>query len=337
METTEAIAYPKKKIKRKGNSRENGKNSVEKLLEKIEVHNPAVNVPNHRLKNSGKSGVQTSRNSGSPGRRGSKSDSSRASMGGISLTSRASVGSLSQRSYSIDMFGPNGELIQCERTMREMMYDIQSRTKLDLPPPVYVPSLDGLSAESFAWNSKVRRARSDSALPRVNFIGCHLPVELILAKADARSRKIKVTAEQKEKVCDEWREHVDALLLAKATRAEKYNAMMEFKQKQLTWIRIIKFAVYLKRVRHVFDLAMGVHLRERITDNFARMIQRYCKRWMFKRIVQKFQEQFLKKIRPHLTKIKLGIRIFRKRKAIQKIFGCLSTSKGQQKVSNLRL
>jgi hypothetical protein len=167
----------------------------------------------------------------------------------------------------------------------------------------------------------------------VNIIGCLQSTELILAQADMRSRQRQEKLEAKQKICEEKVRQIDEAIQLKYTRAERYAALMQLKQKQATWFKIIKLSIYLKalfdNVQH--HVSTGVHFSH--TIRAALTIRRACKRFMRRHMVHKFKFKFLVLFRKKELMFRLGMRIQRKKTAINRIKTFLTEYKNHHRVS----
>lgn len=79
--------------------------------------------------------------------------STNGSIGSISITSR-SIGNKTFRSYSVDSLTEYGTIEKRDRTMRELVKEIEIRSRKNLRPPIYVPKLEELTADKVSWHAK---------------------------------------------------------------------------------------------------------------------------------------------------------------------------------------
>lgn len=406
-------------------------------------------------------------------RRGSDVDSgSLASFGDVSISSAQSnstiVSSLglnhqmANRAFHIDVLQPSGAPFRCERTIHEMLFEIETAARLNKPSPAYIPKLHELDPGTLAWdgnsvkkNKKKSRDKADdgsvaseslddistvssmngnnrhpsklssksaasqgispqqqqqqqqqplppvksgvkfssTTLPEkesfspsshgsvpspgsasgsplvkaasmpalspisathsssspsnrnhtssdvnVNVLGCLKSVELVLAQAELRSRKMKETMDSKEKFCIEQRQNLEYSLQLKATRSERHAIAMARTQRQVDWLRILVLCCCLRRM-HPFSLVKkaGTHVHTKLThleirNHASEIIYRAVKRWWERVIYVKYRKGFASQLKKYKLQIELGIRIGRKRRAIKKIKELLIACQGYQKL-----
>lgn len=234
------------------------------------------------------------------------------SFGNFTLTTSQSMGTFSSRkSY----FSSEQGEISKERTMREMIADIATRAKQNLPPPPYVPNIDDLTEKSFSWDGK----RPITPLKHsVNIIGCHHPVELILARADKRSRKLQNTLKMRAQNCEDEKNRVDALIKEKFSRAEKHAEMVELKQKQILWMKILFLTNFIDRLQPLFKSQLGTQDKQFRGPGSAEKIAFFIQGRKRKTRTMKLAS-FVRGIKACRMAVRMGIRVWRKRLATEKI------------------
>lgn len=217
------------------------------------------------------------------------------------------------------------------RTQREMVHEIKQRAERNLGPPSFVTPIEDLLPRQISWNQKVPQ-NSNPYKPQVNIIGCQQSMELILAQADLRSRHRQETLEVRQKLCDEKVRAIDEAIQIKYTRAERYAEILEFKQRQIKWIKIIKLCVYLSRLHSEMKhhLVAGAHFLR--TVQAAVVIREACKCFMKRHLLLKFKCKFMVLFRKQEANFRMALRIHRKRRAMRKIMTFLTEFKSHHRV-----
>eukprot|EP01034_Spumella_vulgaris_P027566 gene27566-34309_t len=214
------------------------------------------------------------------------------------------------------------------------MRDIERRAKKNLAPPNYVLALDELAPVHFAWNKKASKARgmsvssngsgdemslvSAAQQPAINIIGCLHPLELILACADKRSRQQNKAMKLKKKKCDEKTRQIHASIEFKFSRAERYAAILERKQRQVAWMKIIVLSHFMSLLRPKFQHNKVHHDSILRVVESAACIQRFCRHWYQRHLFIKIHMKFLKMMRKNEMVFKIQLRIRKKRIAVKR-------------------
>lgn len=193
----------------------------------------------------------------------------------------------------------------------------------------------------FTWNHKsskkdsgLRSPKKDHSLkkPSINIIGCLQSTELILAQADQRMRHQQETMELRQRKCEEKVRQIDEAIQLKYTRAERYAAILEMKQRQATWLKIVKALNYLSivstEVKHHFKVGMFFSH----TVHAALVIKRACKRFMRRHLVHKFNYKFMVLFRKREFVFRLATRIKRKEIAMNRIKTFLTEYRNHHRV-----
>jgi hypothetical protein len=223
-------------------------------------------------------------------------------------------------------------------TTKEMMRDIERRAKKNMAPPDYVMSLDELAPVHFAWNKKAPRPKKKERLssfssnssgdemsmmsvpqqPAINIIGCLHPLELILACADKRTRQQNKVMKLKEKKCDEKTQQIHDSIQFKFSRAERYAAILEHKQRQVAWMKIIILSHFMYLLRPKYQHNKVHHDSIMKVVESAAAIQRFCRHWYQRHLFIKIHVKFLKMMRKNEMAFKIQIRIRKKRIAVKR-------------------
>lgn len=256
------------------------------------------------------------------------------------------------RSYNSSLTLDTDYSHQSKLTNREMITDINRRAKKNLAPPDYVPSFEELAPVHLSWNKKVQRkkrltsksvsSRVDSdeeageaftpSHPPINIIPCMHPIELILACADSRTRKRERAIKVKQIKCEEKVEQINQAIEKKFTRAERYAAALELKQRQIAWIKIMAVNLYMKALKHQFDEAHKVHGRFKQITKAAMVLQRALKEYMRRKLIGVKHFSFMQKLKSSRCRFVLHVRILRKQLMAKRIIKFLSDYKNNHQV-----
>jgi hypothetical protein len=229
-------------------------------------------------------------------------------------------------------------------TQREIIKEIEKRAKRNRPPPEYVQPLHELHPSLLSWNRKSPVKRSISPLSvssssqtvasetQVNIIGCHHPIELILAKADHRLRKREKTLKKKKIKCEERVKEIDEAIKWKFTRGERLAAAIELKQRQVYWCRMVILSNYLKSLNDRFQVKLEAAKQIKALGKYAKLITKAFLRWYRRHIFLKVQFNYARAFERAEGPFKLFMRIFRKRRAIKRLKQFFNDYRGHQKV-----
>jgi hypothetical protein len=167
------------------------------------------------------------------------------SLGTMGSASTTRMPASSKKVYTVhetpDIMGP-----PVERTVREMVLDIEKRAKSHKPRPVYLPTMDELPSNVTSWNGN-NLDTLGTATSNIDIMPCHQSLELVLVLADERARKRTALLEQKAKLADEKRKKLETNIYEKFHRVQLYQQDMCKKNIQATWARIIFIADYAEK------------------------------------------------------------------------------------------
>jgi hypothetical protein len=221
------------------------------------------------------------------------------SIGDLSISSRSTTnsmfGNLSQRAFQIDSTLPNGEQFRCERTIHEMISAIETCARSRRPAPAYVARLEQLGPELLSWDGVTDRKGARGKLS-INIIGCQQPVELVLAMADRRCRKMKKMVEMKEKVCEDQRKQIDAVIEAKHTRAEIHANNLIRQQVQVQWLKVLVMCLAIFRLRPLYVMKVATHRVQNRKLSAKELVYRTVLSWYRYFTYKRYNITFLKSI-----------------------------------------
>ena len=163
-------------------------------------------------------------------------------------------------------------------------------------------------------------------------------LQLLIAKANKRQRHERRVRLLKNKIQEEKGKELSEAIMAKLSRAEKFAVELEYRQRQVSWLKLIGIAQYLDRIRAVQNQRSGVIARNRFKDvaNFASKIRNHVLKWYYHRIFLKYKVGFLKALKKSEFFFRLTFRIWRKRRAVKRLMFFLNIQSNNRKkmVSN---
>mmetsp|Transcript_3614 Transcript_3614/g.5605 ORF Transcript_3614/g.5605 Transcript_3614/m.5605 type:complete len:474 (-) Transcript_3614:526-1947(-) len=195
-------------------------------------------------------------------------------------------------------------------------------------------SLVPLPAELCSWNKRISKRYRDRARPPVNIIGCHQPADLIVARADERIRKQLQAKELKEKHMEEVVKYIDHLIHMKLTRGERYAAMLQEQQRQMSWMRLVVIMKYVSVVMPMIKSVHTEHRRLSTQDKAAAKLQTNLTSWYERRILRRYVS-FVNQITDVMWRFRLQMSIIQKRCACRVIRTHLTEKREQREFSGL--
>ena len=168
------------------------------------------------------------------------------------------------------------ETLRISRSIRSLLYEIEERAKKNVDPPEYVSDLEALPPRLLSWNAKKLRPLKGVKRKKINIIGnclqfhdlmslqfpvsgCHQSLELVLAKADARSRKQKLVL---EKAQDAYRSLHGTIMMKISHKHQRKNEMIQqsniIKQNAL-FLKIIYFINFASRLEERYRETYTLH------------------------------------------------------------------------------
>lgn len=160
----------------------------------------------------------------------------------------------------------------------------------------------------------------------INIIGCHQPIELLLAKADERVRKQKKSMGRRQNSAKQHRDHLQQVLAKKYTRAERFGNQLKTFELQKGWLKMVVHAKFLARLKKIGQRTLAHSTVIHAAMVLQKMWRRYCMLDMWRKMFQ-----MSKKV--DLWKIKLRVRILRKRFAVKKIIQAMTAFKDKDNVA----
>lgn len=202
--------------------------------------------------------------------------------------------------------------VTSRRTAREMINDIRLHSERNQPPPEYVRRMDELSPQLLTWNSKLP-ALYNKKSPPINILGCHQPIELILAKADKRFRRRKRIMASKRVKMEQKIKQIDQGIKEKFSRAERYATIFENKQRQMAWLKLIPMLMYMKELGDEFSKKNLLQQRSAQFLHKALIVKKCICNWFYKKKVDKYELRFRRALKKCMFVFVLHLRIARKR------------------------
>jgi hypothetical protein len=153
-------------------------------------------------------------------------------------------------------------------------------------------------------------------------------LQLLIAKADKRQRHERRVRQQKSKRQEIKEKELNEAITAKLSRAERFAAELEYRQRQLNWLKVITITQYLERIRTLHSKKNGIIAGDRFKDvaHFASKIRKHVLQWYYLRIFKKYKLGFLKALKTAEFFFRLNFRIWRKRRATKRLLFCLNQS-----------
>lgn len=245
-----------------------------------------------------------------------------------------SIGSI----YSRTSFGTVGR--RGEPSLRSIVSDIENRARNHMEPLDYVPKLCNLPLSLLSWNphraAKAERKRANHLLinsnPKIDIIGMHQPVELILARAYDRSSKLQNVLSSKQEHIENDRKHLIDSINHKMTRTERYAIALRLRQMQAAWLKALIIMRYNALLREKFEKDRAEALTKKSEFSAAMTLIRVLSKIVQRKVRARFQQAFLKKARKSIWVLAMGIKIFRKKIATKKIEDFLKSFKGNYRI-----
>ena len=185
-----------------------------------------------------------------------------------------------------------------------------------------------MSPSGLVASSRVLKASGDWDKRQrvINIIGCHQPIELLLAKADERVRKQKKSMGRRQDSAKQHSDHLQQVLAKKYTRAERFGNQLKTFELQKGWMKMVVHAKFLARLKEVCQRTMVLSTVIQSTMVLQKAWRRFCMLTMWRKMFE-----MGKKV--DLWKIKLRVRILRKRFAVKKIVQALTAFKDKDNVA----
>jgi len=244
--------------------------------------------------------------------------------------------------YSRTSMGTTGTYAR-EMSLRAMVSDIERRAKSRLEPPEYVPLLGDLPLSMLSWSAhraaKAARKRAAALIldenannPKIDIIPMHQPVALILAKAHDRSTKQHSALSSKQDHIDAQRRNLIASIHHKMTRAERYAAALQVRQKQAAWLKVFVLVKYSTLLRRKFVLDRAEASKRSRHVSAVLTLQQWFKGIFKNRLARKFEATFRKRAMNSIWLLRMFMNIKRKKLAVKKVINFLQSFKGNYRV-----
>lgn len=216
-------------------------------------------------------------------------------------------------------------------TSHELIAQINNRAIHNQPPPDFVPPLRALPSSLLSWNNRLP-VNHNPDNPPINIVPCLIPLEVILAKADRRIRKREKVTKERRKQNETRLQLLEQSLEAKRTRAERFAAKLALQQLQCAWLKTIFVARYIASLKPQLDASMRLQRNWFEVVNSARVVQKFFLRWYNSEVKSRMQRRYLAAFARVESALKIRVRIFRKRLAVQKIKSFITEFKEQHLV-----
>ena len=247
------------------------------------------------------------------------------------------------------------------RTLRELVTDIEDRAKKNLPTPNYIASLNDMPASMFSWKghshfaemlptsaySAMALSASDGKIgkniqdlpplhskPVIDIIPCHQPIELVLAKANDRSRKQILVSLNKENQDTSHAKRIQTLINLKSDKVEEFKRLASLKLLQTNWVKIIFLNGYMANLYESYRKKI---LRKRMNllyMNSSNVMTKFIKYWREKRNENRYG-MFFRMMSSNNWRMSMQMRILHKRYNLKRITQFLTLCKGQKQIATV--
>lgn len=124
---------------------------------------------------------------------------------------------------------------------------------------------------------------------------------------------------------------IDESIKKKFSRAERYAALLEMKQRQISFLKLVKLMQFLSMVQPILRRQQQSQRTFKSTSAYAWVIQHTFINWYNRRIFLKYKLGFLKALGSAQFKFRLNLRIWRKRRAVKRIAEFMNSRGGKKK------
>lgn len=174
----------------------------------------------------------------------------------------------------------------------------------------------------------------DPNLRTMNIIGCHHPIELILSRADERSRKAKIKQDYALQLCESKRQELLAVIDYRNNIQERIAHKLQVEKNRMFWLKAMYLLNFTTQLHTIYAANRAEHARRREAVRAATKICVTSIIWYKSHIARKYY-----KIRELLQKnflsFRLNLGIHLKRSACAKIITFLEESKKSVKVRSV--
>lgn len=268
------------------------------------------------------------------------------SMSGWSLSSSVKTNNVAQ------LYG---------KTLRELVIDIEDRAKKNLPTRDHITSLSDMPPSMFSWKGYSHYSEapgtsvqpgmisssSDSKInkntqmlpplhskPIIDIIPCHQPIELVLAKANDRSRKQVLVSLNKDAREKSHAKRIQTLINQKSDKVEEFKRLSLLRLLQTNWVKIIYLNGYISRL---YETYRKMILRKRMNllyINSANVLKKFVKFWREK-INENRYGMFFRMMSNNNWRMAMQVRILHKRYSARRIVNFLTLCKGQKQIATV--
>lgn len=220
-----------------------------------------------------------------------------------------------------------------ERTVREMVTDIEKRAKNHLRRPLYLPTMDELPSSVTSWNGNSLETLG-TATSNIDIMPCHQTLELVLVLADERARKRTALLEQRNKLIEEKRKKLENGIYEKFNRVQMFQADICNKNLLASWARIIFIADYAEKYAEKYRDVLKSKRSFFQEFRAAMLVKKQMLAWKNK-VVQGRYSLFFSMMTGKNWRMAMQVRILHKRMSIRRITDFLTICKGQKQLSTV--
>jgi hypothetical protein len=237
-----------------------------------------------------------------------------------------------------------------ERSIREMIYEIETRAKGGMSSPRFAQSIECLGPEHLDWHKgrkSPRRSRSPSptragesscfmtSRPVVNIIGCQQSTELILSRADDRIRRQLAASELRDEVCRKQRERILQMIAAQESKAQRVKEDIRRQQLQSGWLKILVICAFVEQFQPMVEDELGRARRNNKILYAGMRVAHNVASWHQRKHAQRYLAMFRNVLASKSSMFLVRLRIIYKRQCCKRIKSFFTEIKDRTKVSNM--
>lgn len=230
---------------------------------------------------------------------------------------------------SIDSIESQEETIQTNRTLRSLLQEIETRAENDEMPPEFVTSLSTLPPQLLQWDAK--KLPPVTGRKKINIIGCHQPIELILSLADDRLRKQKKALDKAKQQSLTTYHQTLTKISHKHHRKKEMATQASMLKLSVLFLKSIQAVNYASTLEKQYRAHYMIHNWRNYMNRMAIRITRMLRRWANYALNQR-RSVLQKTLSRNAWYFMMQFRILRKRSAATKLAEFLLACRGHQAI-----
>lgn len=135
----------------------------------------------------------------------------------------------------------------------------------------------------------------------------------------------------KTKKLEEKVKEIHESIQAKFSRAERYAAILEEKQRQVSWLKILSVTLYMRRCEEVYRIAATAIKRFKSAAQQALRIHMFFLNYYHRRIFRKYKLGFIRALGASQFLFRFRFRIWRKKRAVTRMLSFLRNLMNKRK------